>query len=150
MAIGTITGGERLKFAGTFQSVESLTQSTATAPQALSITTDVSVLGMGTATGAAVRNLYTLAAGVEGQEKIVYANATGEASVIFTQKTGRLPLSLSMIVGAATATGAVDSLFASATGQYVFQAADEFLQLKFLNDAWQVMNARGATLATTT
>ena len=148
MAIGTITGGERLKFAGTFQSVESLTQSTSTTPQALSVTTDVSVLGMGTATGAAVRNLYTLAAGVEGQEKTIYANATGEASVIFTQIAGRLPAHISGLL--APSATAVDALWASATGQYVLQAADEFLLLKFMNDAWQIMLGRGATLATTT
>ena len=148
MAIGTITGGERLKFAGTYQSSESLTQSTATIPQALSITTDVSVLGMGTATGAAVRNMYTLAAGVEGQEKWVYANATGEASVIFTQISGRLDPGVGAVVNA-TAT-AVDANWASATGQYVFQAANEFIGMKFMNDAWHVMMARGVTQATTT
>ena len=148
MAIGTITGGERLKFAGTFQSVESLTQSTSTTPQALSVTTDVSILGMGTATGAAVRNLYTLAAGVEGQQKIIYANATGEASVIFTQISGRLPIAVSALAIPSATT--VDALWASATGQYVFQAADEYLRLVFMNDAWQPYAGRGATLATTT
>lgn len=148
MAIGTITGGERLKFVGTFQSVESLTQSTATTPQALSVTTDVSVLGMGTATGAAVRNLYTLAAGVEGQEKLIYANATGEASVIFTQISGRLDPGVGAVVNATATT--VDANWASATGQYVFQAANEFILTRFMNDAWHVLNIRGATQATTT
>ena len=148
MTIGTITGGERLKFAGTYQSSESLTQSTATTPQALSITTDVSVLGMGTATGAAVRNMYTLAAGVEGQEKWVYCNATGEASVIFTQISGRLDAGVGAVVNQ-TAT-AVDANWASATGQYVFQAANEFIGMKYMNDAWHVMMARGVTQATTT
>lgn len=148
MAIGTITGGERLKFAGTYQSSESLTQSTATTPQALSITTDVSVLGMGTATGAAVRNMYTLAAGVEGQEKWVYCNATGEASVIFTQISGRLDYGVSAVVNQTATTG--DGTWASATGQYVFQAANEFIGMKYMNDAWHVMMARGVTQATTT
>src|SRR3990170_739373 len=90
MAIGTITGGERLKFAGTFQSVESMTQSTSTVPQALSLNTDVSILGAGTATGSSARNIYSLGTGVEGQEKYIYMTATGEASVGMTLTSGRL------------------------------------------------------------
>lgn len=148
MAIGTITGGERLKFAGTFQSSESLTQSTATTPQSLSVTTDISVLGMGTATGAAVLNLYTLGAGVEGQEKWIYSNATGEASVVFRQISGRLDFGVSAVYNS-TATTA-DGTWASATGQVVFQAANEYIGMKYLNDAWHVLVARGVTQATTT
>lgn len=148
MAIGTITGGERLRQVGTFQSVESLTQSTSTTPQALSITTDVSVLGMGTATGSSARNLYTLAAGVEGQHKMIYCNATGEAGVIFTQKTGRLNAIISgMVIPSATT---VDGMWASATGQYVFNAANDWLELKYMNDAWWPLRGVGATLSTTT
>ena len=148
MAIGTTTGGERLKFAGTFQSVESMTQSTSTVPQALSLNTDVSILGAGTATGTSARNIYTLGTGVEGQEKTIYMTATGEASVVFTQPAGRLHNYFEFsttTVGPATVLSA-----ASATGQYVLQAADDFVLVKWLNDAWQVMAFSGATLGTTT
>jgi hypothetical protein len=148
MAITATTAGDRLRFRGTFQSIETMTQSTATTPQALSVTTDVSLLGGGTATGAAVRNLYTLGSGVEGQEKVIYMTATGEASVIFTQPSGRLPVQVSStIVPSATA---VDAIWASATGQYVLQAADEYVRAVWMNSAWHVIESRGATLATTT
>lgn len=148
MAINTLTGGDRMLFRGTYQSVESMTQSTATTPQALSTRTEVSILGGGTATGAAVRNLYTLGSGVEGQEKIIYMIATGEASVVFTQPSGRQPIQVSAtLIPAATA---VDAVWASATGQYVLQAADEFIRCIWMNSAWHVTEARGATLATTT
>src|SRR5919109_110182 len=112
--------------AGTWQALATYTQSTSTTPQALSIYADAHLLGMGTATGAAVRNLYTLAAGVEGQEVYIGSDATGEASVIFTQRSGRLPLHVSIVGLGGTAT-AVDAAWASATGQYVFQASGEYL-----------------------
>lgn len=146
----TLSSFDRQLRAGTFQSLATYTQSTSTTPQALNIRADVHQLGMGTATGAAVRNLYTLADGVEGQEVVIVCDATGEASVIFTQRSGRLPLSISMIAGVSTATGAVDSLFASATGQYVFQASGEYMWMKFMNTVWEILAMRGATLATTT
>jgi hypothetical protein len=148
MAITSIPSGDRIAFVGTYQSLETLTQSTATTPQALSVSAEVSVLGAGTATGAAVRNLYTLGSGDEGQHKLIYMAATGEASVIFTQPSGRLPISVSStIIPSATA---VDAIWASATGQYVLQAANEYIFCRWMNDAWHVLESRGATLATTT
>lgn len=147
MAVTTITGGVQVQ-EGTIRSTETMTQSTATTPQSLSLFTDVSVLGAGTATGTAARNLYTLGSGNhEGQEKWIYMTATGEASVIFTQPSGRIWGSIAF--GLASATD-VDQSWASATGQYVMQAADDCLGVKWLNDAWTVFYSRGATLATTT
>lgn len=158
-------GGDRLRFAGTFQSIEYLTQSTATTPQALSLTTDLSVLGAGTASGNIRNNLYTLGTSttvststalasttvgaVEGQEKYIFFTATGFASLIFTQATnGRIPFS-EIFRGTTTASDS-DTSLASATGQYVFQESGDFMHLKFINDAWRILGVSGATIATTT
>lgn len=69
---------------------EVLSQSTATAAQELSLTTFISNVGMGTATGQ--NNVYNLAAGVPGQMKFLQATATGEAKLILdgATATGRL------------------------------------------------------------
>ena len=148
MAI-TLTGGQQQLRSGSWQSSETLTQSTATTPQALSVKHDVSILGMGTATGAAVRNLYTLGSGVEGQEKTIYCLATGEASVVAKWHAGRQPFFISSILNGGTAT-AVDTAWASATGQLVFQAADEFVRFRWMNEQWHFLELEGATAATTT
>ena len=87
----TISAGNPVRFAGGYQQVETLTQSTATALLTVSVSIPVSVLGGGTATGAAVRNIYSLAAGVEGQEKVIVMNATGEASVTMAFATTQYP-----------------------------------------------------------
>lgn len=109
---------------GSVQSQESLTQSTATAIQSLSVTTDVSVLGMGTATGFA-RNRYLLptTSAVEGQEKVVVATGTGEAYL--------------------------DLAGGTATGGYVFSTADSWITARLINGDWRPIGT-GATLATAT
>lgn len=145
----TITAGVQNRVPGAFQELETMTQSTATAPQAISVAIPVTILGMGTATGAAVRNLYTLPPGIEGQEKWVYTNATGEASLIATfPTTGRLPLGIAFTNNPTATT--VDALLASATGQLVFQAAGEFVHLRYFNACWHIRDAYGVTIATTT
>jgi len=112
---------------GMIASIEFMSQSTSTTPQALSVLTDCSCLGAGTATGSAARNLYTLAAGEEGQIKWIGFGsgtaATGEASVVFT---------------------------GTATGQSVIASATDFLKLEFTNDVWYIRESGGATIATTT
>jgi hypothetical protein len=146
MAI-TLTGGEPQRKVGTFQYVASYTQSTSTTPQELDIAADAHTLGMGTATGSGARNLYTLAAGIEGQEVWIWSLATGEAGVIFTQPSGRLPLQVSVTVNGGAAT-AVDAAFASATGKYTFTAAGDYLGARFMNAAWNVFAVSGVTQAT--
>lgn len=145
----TLASSDRQRKAGTYQFAKTYTQSTSTTPQALDITADIHVLGMGTATGAPVRNLYTLAAGIEGQEVEILSDATGNAGVIFTQVSGRQPFDVSMVVTGGAAT-AVDAGWASATGQYVFSASNQYIRAKFMNSAWWVNEARGVTLATST
>lgn len=144
----TITGGER-QTNSSWQSSETLTQSTATAFRTLSMRTDVSVLGMGTATGTALRNIYSLATtGVEGQEKLIFCGATGEASVLVPANSGRMSIIASSL--ALPAATAVDAVWASATGMWVFQSDGDFLLVKFMNGAWHAIGGAGATLATTT
>jgi hypothetical protein len=143
----TISGGEA-QTNSSWQSSESLTQSTATAVQSISLRTDVSVLGMGTATGFA-RNRYSLAtSGVEGQEKLVISSATGEAYVFVPTSSGRMGvIPSSLAIPSATA---VDAVWASATGDWVFQSDGDYLLVKFMNGSWQFLGGAGATLATST
>jgi len=124
MAI-TLTSGQRQRRGGTFQAQDAFTQSTATGLQSLSVTTDISVLGMGTATGFG-RNRYLLAttSAVEGQSKVIAATATGEAYVD---------------VGGGTATGG-----------YVFSNVDHNVVLQFLQGKWRQIALMGATFATAT
>ena len=123
MAI-SITTGAAVHKGGTFQSVETLTQSTATAEQSLDLDTDVSHLGVGTAT-LFTRNKYLLAStGVDGMEKIVLTTGTGEAK---------------LRLGGGTATGA-----------HVFQSDTDMLYTKLINGQWMVLSTLGATIATST
>ena len=124
MAVTLVNTERRAEGGGTFSSAESLTQSTATAAQSVSLNTDVTSLGGGTATGFGV-NTYELATGaVEGREKLVQLGATGEAK---------------LSLGGGTATG-----------QLVFAADGDLVLLRYINDVWMVMNTVGATLATAT
>ena len=141
----TITGGD-VQHPGTFQAVETLTQSTATAPQNISTSHGVTILGMGTATGLS-RNLYDLLAStaVEGAQKMIAANATGEANVFIAAPTiGRLPFHISL-VNNPTATAAIDQVWASATGRWMFQTEGDYIFLKFMSGAWHFLDANGAT-----
>ena len=117
----TLTAGARQYRGGSYQAKEDLTQSTATAKQALSVNADISTLAGGTATGFNVDN-YTLAAGVEGQLKTIVMLATGEAKVELT---------------------------GTATGKYTFLLADSLLDLRYINAKWRVV-VNSATIATST
>lgn len=128
---------------------ETLTQSTATAFQTLG-KQSISVLGMGTATSH-IRNRYSLATTnvAEGAEKMVISLATGEAYLFVAGPTnGRLPLDVAFEMNATATT--VDAILASATGMYVFNADGDCMVFKLLNGTWNVLYAKGATLATAT
>ena len=124
----TITGGavgERRK--GWF-AAETLNPSTSTVPQAIALTTELTILstatgGTATATGF-LRNVFTLstASAVEGQNKAIIMTGTGEAKIAFT---------------------------GTATGRWVLSLADDNLMLRMLNRKWRVVN-RTATTATAT
>lgn len=89
MTVTVSNNGGQVVFGGA--GVEDVqTQSTATAAQELVLTTPVSNVGMGTATGQ--NNVYNLAEGVVGAMKFVQATATGEAKLILNggTATGRL------------------------------------------------------------
>jgi len=117
----TLTGGELQKRGGTFQTVEALTHSTATALGTVSLTTDVSTIAAGTATGS-TRTLFHLATGaVEGQLKTIVMLGTGEAKVS---------------VGGGTATES-----------YVLSAAEDFIHCMYLNDGWKLIQRAGLTEA---
>lgn len=109
---------------GTFNSLETMTQSTATSSQTISNKFSVTTLGMGTATGFGL-NKYLLSAtdAVEGKEKVVQSGATGEAKLVLT---------------------------GTATGALVFQSDGDLVRLKLMNATWLVLNTVGATLATAT
>ena len=150
MAGVTISGGE-VQTRQTWQAIETLTQSTATTPRALSLFTDVSILGAGTATGHE-RNFYTLASGArEGQEKLIVLSATGEAKVVIAGPTnGNLPIHVVLSSVNPTATAAIDQILASATGRWVFQSDGDYILLRYFNGTWNYMSAVGATLSTGT
>lgn len=138
---------------------ESLTQSTATTAQSISAVVPITYLGMGTASGDNRNNLYTLPAtttasgvvgdAVEGMEKFLVATATGEAAVYIEMATGRVPWEAAMMINA-TATVAIDQAMASATGRWVFSAADDWMRVKFLNGSWKFLGGVGPTMATAT
>ena len=140
---------------GTFRSIETLTQSTATAIQTLNNAYAVSVLGMGTATGFA-RNRYLLSTSgaVEGMEKTVISSATGEAYLIFNSSaaTGNFTFPIQVclaLLGTATTVDALAGI-ATATGNLVFNADGDFVRARFINGFWRAQELVGATLATTT
>ncbi len=119
----TITDMSQIRRGGSFQSSENMTQSTATAAQALSLSDAISTLSGGTASGDNRNDLYSLADGVEGQEKMVVMLATGEAAL---------------------------GLTSTATGLWVFSAAEDVLHLRFINELWRPMLNLGATFSTGT
>ena len=129
-----------------WRSKETLTQSTATTVQSLSLQTEISILGMGTATGFA-RNRYELASGaVEGQEKLVIAEATGEAYLRVSAQSGRIPMQIAF-ASLPTATNS-DSLYVTSTGDWVFQSAEDYILLKYISGVWTYIALVGATYAT--
>ncbi len=145
---------------GTFQTSETFTGSTATAFRNLDNNTEISFLGMGTATGDNSNNLYALNAtttasgregdGVEGAWKMIMSTGTGEAAVFVQMPTqGRLPLDAMLQITPA-ATGNIDVTMASATGNWVFSSDGDFLLLRFINGRWNYISGAGATMATAT
>lgn len=143
MAI-TITSGDRQVKGPTFDSVENLTQSTATARRAISVHVPVTTLSGGTATGIGV-DLYTVASSaVEGQEKWIQMLATGEAKVVFESiATGRLPVS----TGFQASATVFDNAYVSATGAFVLTTPAQFLFAKYVNTRWWILGGM-ATFAT--
>lgn len=123
MAI-SVTRGEQLGD-GSFGSLQTMTQSTATTLQTISNKHAVVTLGMGTATGDLRNNRYLLSAtdATEGKEITVQTGATGEASLHFT---------------------------GTATGALTFQADGDLVTLKLMNGTWLQQQLVGATLATAT
>ena len=80
MAI-TLTPGSQIRYVGTYDDIQSLTQSTATAEQAISLTSQITTIDGGTGTGFA-RGRFNLATGAaEGFRKTVLMLSTGEAYV---------------------------------------------------------------------
>ena len=119
----TITSGSPLRRGKTFQSLETLAQSTATAFQLVNLTTDLTALGMGTATGFGL-NLYRVTDGYAGLEKAFLATATGEAKLVFDTST--------------------------ATGMWLFDAADDYMRVVFEGLKWRLIVNSGCTTTPTT
>ena len=131
----------------TYRSIETLTASTSTTPQVISVETDVTILGGSTVTQGALNNLYTMADGVQGQEKLIqHATATGAASVIFNYPNQRQGL----FDGSDFTATQLSAGWVSGTGMFVMQADGDFLLLRFIGSDWQIISMAGATQATTT
>lgn len=107
MAI-TVSGGSQVK-RGVFQSSETLTGATGSA-QAVSLVKDVSEFAASTAT----TGLFTLADGLEGQEKVLMQTGTGTLNKV-------TPASMA---GGWTA--------------FLMSATDHFGVLRFINGKWHV------------
>ena len=121
MAVTIIAGVPRKRGTG-YRVKETLSQSTATSFQACSLDTQITHLGMGTATGIE-RNLYSLASGaLEGQDKSFLTTGTGEAKLYLT---------------------------GTATGMHVFSEADDYLLTRYEGGKWRIL-VSSATLASTT
>ena len=120
MAVSIIGGPIHRRRSGFAQ--DTYTQSTATTDQALSLNTDLSLLGMGSATGFGL-NLYSLASGIEGQEKWVLSTGTGEAKLAWQGMT--------------------------VTGRSVLDANGDFVFLRYVGGAWRLVQ-QTATIATAT
>ncbi len=152
----TMTPGD-VQHKSTWQDSETFAQSTATASRRLNNDIVVSFLGMGTATAGPVHNQYNIVATTteagrvgdakEGQEKMIMATATGRADVFIEYPSGRLPLQL-IEQSNPGATG--DVTMVSATGTWVFQAANDHVYLKFMNGTWNFMSGVGATQSAAT
>lgn len=144
-----ISGGDR-QTNETWQSMESMTQSTASDSsfQSLNLRKEVSVLGAGTATGH-FRNRYSLATtGVEGQVKLVVMSATGEAKLFVPTRSGRMSVQASSL--AVPAATSVDAMWASATGLWSFATDGAFGLFKFMNGLWHLQDGAGISMTTGT
>lgn len=153
MTITLNTGDPQVR-AGTFSDVETLTQSTATARQSISVRTMVTQIGGGTATGFGV-NLFTVAsyatagAGpVEGMEKYITMLATGEAKVVFNGMATGFQGIFEIATTTNTAPQSVGTVVL-ATGAYTLSKPEHFIWAKMINQQWRVI-AGLATFATAT
>ena len=149
----SITQGSQVQNEGTYQGVQNLTQSTATAEQSVSVFLPVTTLSGGTATGFGL-DRYVIPAGSEGMHKTIVMLATGEAKVRFGAATTNLMATAGIhYLGIATATGAAVSaaavLTAAATGALVLDTVDDYLEAKFWNGSWHLLGGL-ATVATAT
>ncbi len=157
-----ITQGEMQHKGGTFQSQESIAQSTATIPRVLDNHVDVSFLGVGTASGLNATNKFELLAtstqagvigdAVEGMMKWVGVTATGFAGLFVEMPTqGRLPIGAAFqtnfaVIATTTASSGFERLAASATAIWAFQSDGDFMMLQFRNGRWNYMDGAGATM----
>lgn len=146
MAI-SITPGTQYMVPGN-QNIDTMSQSTATAAQTISVTQYISVLGAGTATGTNSVNVYTLPAGPDGTEKLIYLAATGEATLRMTMATGQHVFGRDL-ANVASATNVACAFIGAATGAFVFNAKARWLKLLCLDEGWTVMGGN-ATIATAT
>lgn len=149
--IVTVPSGTRNK-AQSWRSVDTTVASTATTPQAISVETDVTILGGSTVTRGVLNNLYTLASGVQGQEKLImHATATGMSAVIFSKPAGRQMVpSLGEFSSNASTASDLNNVWTSGTGQHILAADGDFLLLRFIGSDWNIVALAGATQATST
>lgn len=146
MAI-TITDATQTQRLG-MQSIEQLTQSTATAAQTVSAVSHITVVGVGTATGTLLRNQYLLPSGPDGLTKYIYMAATGEATVQMTMATGQHYIGRD-IAGVATATNVGGAVIGAATGALVLSAKGDYISGMFMDGGWTILGSN-ATFATAT
>lgn len=147
----------------TFSDVETLTMSTATSRQSVSVRTRITQIsnggatlpGAGTATGFGL-NLFTVAsyatAGVgpvEGFEKYICMNgATGEVKVVFNGQATGFQGVLEIATATVTAPQSVGTVVL-ATGAYVLSKPEHYIWAKMINQQWRII-AGLATFATST
>ena len=137
----TIATAQRLSPQG-FQNLETFTAMTTTTAtseahgQTLSPDVEISVLSSGTEV--AVRNVYQLADGLNGQEKwITTASATGLSFIALSLATHEF-----LMTSTATET------FTATTGIVMGAADDSDLWLKFVGTSWKILYGQGITPAT--
>ena len=150
----SILGGQQLG-ERSFEAVQVLAQSTATAEQSVSVNIPITTLAGGTATGFNV-NKYVVPAGREGDRKIIWHLATGESKIRFGAATSDLLATNGQhFLNIATATvtlsnnAAVGCFAASATGAFVMTTINQFLEALFMNGGWHLRGGV-ATFATAT
>jgi hypothetical protein len=161
----TLNAGDQQVRSGTFSDVETLTMSTATTRQSISVRTMITQInsggatlaGAGTATGFGL-NLFTVASfattgvgPVEGFEKYIVMNSTasGEVKVVFNGMATTLVAGIPEIATATVATPQSLYTAASATGAFTLTLPNDFLWAKMINGQWRVLGGR-ATYATAT
>jgi hypothetical protein len=144
----TLTPGAQIRHVGTYDDIQSLTQSTATAEQAISLTSQITTIDGGTGTGFS-RGRFGLASGAaEGFRKTILMLSTGEAYVRVTNTaTGEQAGVVTYV--SATALSNETPTVASATGVLVLNQKGDFMDLLHADSTWFVMVSR-ATVATAT